>query len=46
MIPYVLDDETRNKGPLKIRECLAVGVPTVARAIPDLTPLARSRDAL
>lgn len=40
MIPYVLDDETLNKGPLKIRECLAVGLPTVARAIPDLQPLA------
>jgi len=37
VIPYILDDETQAKGPLKIRECLAVGKPTVARSIPDLT---------
>ena len=39
IVPYVLDEETANKGPLKIRECLAVGKPIVARAIPDLEPL-------
>lgn len=36
LVPYLLDDETLNKGPLKIRECLAAGKPIVARAIPDL----------
>ena len=39
LIPYVLDEETRNKGPLKARECLACGKPTVARAIPDLAEM-------
>jgi len=40
LVPYVLDDETMNKGPLKIRECLAAGKPTVARAIADLESFA------
>lgn len=40
LLPYVLDDETTHKAPLKVRECLAVGKPIVARAIPDLEPLA------
>jgi glycosyltransferase involved in cell wall biosynthesis len=36
VVPYVRDEETLRKGPLKIRECLAAGKPTVARRIPDL----------
>jgi glycosyltransferase involved in cell wall biosynthesis len=36
LVPYVRDQETLRKGPLKIRECLAVGKPTVALEIPDL----------
>jgi glycosyltransferase involved in cell wall biosynthesis len=36
VVPYVVDEETLRKGPLKIRECLASGKPTVARSIPDL----------
>jgi glycosyltransferase involved in cell wall biosynthesis len=36
VLPYVVDEETLGKGPLKIRECLAAGKPIVARAIPDL----------
>jgi len=40
LIPYILDDETTSKGPLKIRECLATGKPTVARTIPDLRQFA------
>ncbi len=40
LMPYVLDGESSSKGPLKIRECLAVGKPTVARAIPDLEAFA------
>ncbi len=40
VMPYVADEETRAKGPLKVRECLAVGKPTVARRIPDLASFA------
>jgi len=40
VVPYVLDEETLKKGPLKIRECLAVGKPIVARAIPALRAFA------
>lgn len=36
IVPYVSDEETKASGPLKIRECLAVGKPVVARAIPNL----------
>ncbi|MFW5840890.1 MAG: glycosyltransferase, partial [Planctomycetota bacterium] len=36
IVPYVRDEETLRKGPLKIRECLAAGKPTVALRIPDL----------
>ena len=40
LVPYVLDDEVVAKGPLKIRECLAVGKPTVIRAIPSVEEFA------
>jgi glycosyltransferase involved in cell wall biosynthesis len=40
LVPYVDDDETRGKGPLKIRECMALGKPTVARSIPSLEQFA------
>jgi FemAB-related protein (PEP-CTERM system-associated) len=33
---YVPDDSVNANGPLKIRECLAVGKPVVARSIPNL----------
>jgi FemAB-related protein (PEP-CTERM system-associated) len=36
IVPYVPDEEILKSGPLKIRECLAVGKPTVVRALPDL----------
>jgi glycosyltransferase involved in cell wall biosynthesis len=36
VVPYVLDEEIRVSSPLKIRECLAVGIPTVVRSLPDL----------
>jgi len=36
VVPYVPDDEKLQCGPLKIRECLAVGKPTVLQNIPDL----------
>ncbi|MFW5869278.1 MAG: glycosyltransferase [Planctomycetota bacterium] len=36
VLPYILDEETTGKGPLKLRECFAVGLPTVARRIPAL----------
>jgi len=36
LVPYVCDEQIRASGPLKIRECLAVGKPTVAPAIPSL----------
>ncbi|MFA5864838.1 MAG: FemAB family XrtA/PEP-CTERM system-associated protein [Phycisphaerae bacterium] len=40
VVPYVPDDEIKASGPLKIRECLALGKPTVARALPDLAAVA------
>ncbi len=39
IVPYADTDGAKALGPLKIRECLATGKPTVARAIPDLVPL-------
>lgn len=36
VVPYVPDEEIVASGPLKIRECLAVGKPTVVRGIPDV----------
>ncbi len=36
LLPYVDDEQIRRSGPLKIRECLAVGKPTVAIDIPDI----------
>jgi glycosyltransferase involved in cell wall biosynthesis len=38
-VPYVPDEEIKASGPLKIRECLAVGKPVVVRALPDLESL-------
>jgi len=40
LLPYVLDEGIKSNAPLKIRECLAVGKPTVARRIRDLESLA------
>ncbi|MCL2700103.1 MAG: FemAB family PEP-CTERM system-associated protein [Phycisphaerae bacterium] len=40
VVPYVPDDEKLQCGPLKIRECLAVGKPTVLQNIPDLRQFA------
>jgi len=40
VVPYVPDDEKLHCGPLKIRECLAVGKPTVLQNIPDLRQFA------
>jgi serine/alanine adding enzyme len=37
VVPYVPDEEIKASGPLKIRECLALGKPTVVRALPDLS---------
>lgn len=39
VVPYVPDEEIKASGPLKIRECLAVGKPVVVRALPDLEML-------
>jgi FemAB-related protein (PEP-CTERM system-associated) len=39
VVPYVPDEEIKASGPLKIRECLAVGRPTVVRSLPDLESL-------
>ena len=36
LLAYVLDEQTLRCGPLKIRECLAVGKPIVAVDVPDL----------
>lgn len=38
--PYVPDDEVYAKGPLKLRECLAAGKPTVIRANPSVEEFA------
>jgi len=40
VVPYVPDEQIRASGPLKIRECLALGKPTVAPVLPDLEPFA------
>ncbi|MEW6756071.1 MAG: glycosyltransferase, partial [Candidatus Latescibacterota bacterium] len=39
-LPYVLDDFTRHVYPAKIHECLALGKPVVATALPSLEPFA------
>lgn len=35
LMPYVLDDMIRKSNPLKLRECLATGKPTVAVEVPE-----------
>lgn len=40
VVPYVPDEGIRASGPLKIRECLAVGRPTVVRGIPSVEEFA------
>lgn len=40
VLPYVLDEFTRHVYPAKIYECLALGKPVVATALPSLGPLA------
>ncbi len=40
VIPYVPDGEIKASGPLKVRECLALGKPTIVRALPDLSSFA------
>jgi glycosyltransferase involved in cell wall biosynthesis len=40
LIPYVINDYTRNIYPNKVFECLAVGKPTVATPLPELQSLA------
>ena len=37
-LPYVIDEFTRHIYPAKIHECLAMGVPVVATALPALLP--------
>jgi len=44
MLAYRLDEQTRRNAPLKIRECLAVGKPVVARTMTDLLPYAHLID--
>ena len=39
-LPYMLDGFTRHIYPAKIHECLAMGVPVVATALPALEPFA------
>jgi len=39
VVPYVADAGIRASAPLKVRECLAVGRPTVVRRLPDLEGL-------
>ena len=36
LLPYVLDEQIVRSAPLKIRECLATGKPTIAVDVPDL----------
>jgi glycosyltransferase involved in cell wall biosynthesis len=36
MLPYVDDDMIRQSGPLKLRECLATGKPTVSVDVPEV----------
>lgn len=40
VLPYALDEFTRHVHPAKIYECLALGKPVVATALPSLAPLA------
>ncbi|NLF29606.1 MAG: FemAB family PEP-CTERM system-associated protein [Planctomycetes bacterium] len=40
LLAYRLDEQTRRNAPLKIRECLAVGKPVVAKGMADLAPYA------
>jgi len=40
LIPYVLNELTRNIFPLKLFEYLAAGLPVVAAALPELAPFA------
>jgi glycosyltransferase involved in cell wall biosynthesis len=40
LIPYILNDLTRNIFPLKLYEYLAAGLPVVAAALPELAPFA------
>ena len=35
LMPYVMDDMIRQSNPLKLRECLATGKPTVAVEVPE-----------
>ena len=42
LIPYKLNELTRNIFPLKLYEYLAAGLPVVAAALPELTPVAGS----
>jgi glycosyltransferase involved in cell wall biosynthesis len=39
LLPYVEDDMIRQSGPLKLRECLASGKPTVSINIPEVVSL-------
>jgi glycosyltransferase involved in cell wall biosynthesis len=39
LLPYVNDDMIRQSGPLKLRECLASGKPTVSIDVPDVRML-------
>jgi glycosyltransferase involved in cell wall biosynthesis len=38
LLPYVDDPMIRQSGPLKLRECLAAGKPTVSIDVPDVRP--------
>lgn len=38
-LPYVSDEFTRHIYPAKINECLAAGLPVVAKALPSLEPM-------
>jgi glycosyltransferase involved in cell wall biosynthesis len=38
LLPYVDDPMIRQSGPLKLRECLATGKPTVSIDVPDVRP--------
>ncbi|MFW6145851.1 MAG: FemAB family XrtA/PEP-CTERM system-associated protein [Planctomycetota bacterium] len=40
LLAYRLDEQTRRNAPLKIRECLAVGKPVVAKGMTDLAAYA------
>jgi glycosyltransferase involved in cell wall biosynthesis len=36
VLPYLVDDMIRQSGPLKLRECLAAGKPTVSVDVPEV----------